>query len=127
MLNTVNRSLLICIVIETSTKQDMIEVLERKLMGDTQGGALAENERKEKETLIYQNEEMKTELAVREARIAELEKKVKEAGEPKANPMQNMIGEALKKKISELEEKLTEAQTKIVSANKFDDFDKFSF
>ncbi len=53
MLNTVNHSLLICIVIETSTKQDMIEVLERKLMGDTQGGALAENERKEKETLIY--------------------------------------------------------------------------
>lgn len=127
MLNIVNRSLLICIVIETSTKQDMIEVLERKLMGDTQGGALAENERKEKETLIYQNEEMKTELAVREARIAELEKKLKEAAEPKANPMQNMIGEALKKKISELEEKLTEAQTKIVSANKFDDFDKFSF
>ena len=53
MLNTVNHLLLICIVIETSTKQDMIEVLERKLMGDTQGGALAENERKEKETLIY--------------------------------------------------------------------------
>jgi BMFP domain-containing protein YqiC len=52
---------------------------------------------------------MKTELAVREARIAELEKKLKEAAEPKANPMQNMIGEALKKKISELEEKLTEA------------------
>ena len=44
MLNTVNHSFLICIVIETSTKQDMIEVLERKLMGDTQ---------KEKETLIY--------------------------------------------------------------------------
>ena len=118
MLNTVNHSLLICIVIETSTKQDMIEVLERKLMGDTQ---------KEKETLIYQNEEMKTELAEREARIAELEQKLREAAEHKPNPMQNMIGEALKKKISELEEKLTEAQTKIVYANKFDDFDKFSF
>ncbi len=93
----------------------MIEELERQVMGNTQGGgSQLENERKEKETLIYQNEEMKTELAEREARIAELEQKLREAAEPKANPMQNMIGEALKKKISELEEKLTEAQTKIV-------------
>ncbi len=93
----------------------MIEELERQVMGNTQGGgSQLENERKEKETLIYQNEEMKTDLAEREARIAELEQKLREAAEPKPNPMQNMIGEALKKKISELEEKLTEAQTKIV-------------
>ena len=106
----------------------MIEELERQVMANTQGGgSQLENERKEKETLIYQNEEMQTELAEREARIAELEQKLREAAEPKPNPMQNMIGEALKKKISELEEKLTEAQTKIVYANKFDDFDKFSF
>jgi hypothetical protein len=42
------------IVIETSTKQDMIEDLERQVMGNTQGGgSQLENERKEKETLIY--------------------------------------------------------------------------
>lgn len=53
---------------------------------------------------------MKVELASREGRIAELEKKLREAAaESKPNPMQNMIGEALKKKISDLEEKLTEA------------------
>lgn len=53
--------------------------------------------------------------------------KLKEAESQKPNAMQNMIGEVLKKKVSELEEKLNEAQTKIVTANKFDDFDKFSF
>ena len=52
---------------------------------------------------------MKVELASREGRIAELEKELREAAESKPNPMQNMIGEALKKKISDLEEKLTEA------------------
>ena len=50
---------------------------------------------------------MRAELAARDGRIAELEQRLKEASEPKPNPMQNMIGEALKKKISELEEKLT--------------------
>ena len=99
-------------------------------MANTSGEShskILESERAEKQTLIDQNEEMKVELASREGRIAELEKKLREASESKPNPMQNMIGEALKKKISDLEEKLTEAQTKIVSANKFDDFDKFSF
>ena len=42
------------IVIETSAKQDMIEELERQVMGNTPGGGSElENERKEKETLIY--------------------------------------------------------------------------